>query len=89
MPPEFGRLISLVRAPLAVTVEAMIDWQDHQDFSRSRTDLPNGLAEHATVLLPLENYPARRDLLVGTESGEWTAWVIGQDVCRNRPVFWV
>lgn len=74
MPPEFGRLISLVRAPLAVTAEAMIDWQDHQDFSPSRTDLPNGLAEHATVLLPLENYPARRDLLVGTESGEWTAF---------------
>lgn len=74
MPSDFGTLLSFVKAPLAVVADEVIDWHNGLDFNPSRVDLPNGLAEHATSLLPLEDYPARRDLLVGTKGDEWTAF---------------
>lgn len=83
MPSEFGSLLSFIRAPLAATADAFMDWQ-RPLFNPSRTNFPGGLASHATELLPIEEYPSRRDLLVGTVGDEWTAFFESFPVL-NRP----
>ncbi|MFJ4208715.1 hypothetical protein ACIPY2_09680 [Paenarthrobacter sp. NPDC089675] len=85
MPTGFGTLLSFIKAPREVTAKAFIDWQQDRNFNPTRTDLPGGLTEHATKLLPLEPYPARRDLLVGTSGDEWTAFFESVPIGENPP----
>ncbi len=74
MPPQFAGAFGFVGARVDRVSDELFSWHTELGFRTRRHDADAGLAQAATLLLPLTQTPYGRNLLVGTHSAKWTAY---------------
>jgi hypothetical protein len=65
--------MGFLRAPLEVVADGLVAWRREIHGSAQSDRLPGGLRDHVLALEPLTGGVRPRELVVATESPEWTA----------------